>query len=305
MFVKHFAKKEKVVYIQISNQMHIFWKRLKVITSLLISCFLLLTMAFSIVAPVSVLAQGASITGFAECDIKAAQKGKGTEILQKCIQSILRFLFVLGLFIIAFKIGLVAFTNINPNSNSKAMEQSVTLVTDILIGLLLIGAPGLIIAIFNPAALNLNFLDLGSLAGLNNSAGPTPAPTPITSPSPSPSPGGTPSPSPAPGPGGTPSPSPSPIRENNGELTFNETASVVTSRVDENPLLPGANVRYATFVTPPNTTPRIVLRFEGINNPSCSTVFSTIFDSSGRPRVGASVNANQAIGNSTCRITRA
>ena len=111
--------------------------------------------------------------GFKECNFVT---GAGTKTVtpvadpdaqfQKCVGSVLQFFFALALFIIAVRIGMEAFANINPVEAGKAISNTITLVSDVTIGLLLIGSPGIFLSFFNPTTLSLaGIVNLQRLSG--------------------------------------------------------------------------------------------------------------------------------------------
>ncbi len=111
--------------------------------------------------------------GFKECNFVT---GAGTKTaapiadpdaqFQKCVGSVLQFFFALALFIIAVRIGMEAFANINPVEAGKAISNTITLVSDVTIGLLLIGSPGIFLSFFNPTTLSLaGIVNLQRLSG--------------------------------------------------------------------------------------------------------------------------------------------
>jgi hypothetical protein len=104
-----------------------------------------------------------SQSGFKECTFNFKDATGGDNILKKCVQSVVRFVLVVGLFTLVFRIAYAAIMNINGGTanSSKLIKDAIT---DIFIGLLLVGAPGLIIYTINPAALNLGFLNLGKIS---------------------------------------------------------------------------------------------------------------------------------------------
>jgi hypothetical protein len=151
-----------------------------IIITKLTSVLLLLIILFSVLRPVNAYAQAATgVGGFTSCDYSSIEKNPkdGSKLFEACIRQVITFLFVVGLFLIVFRIGLSAFNSINPGADGNAIKDSVGAVRDIMIGLLLIIAPSIILATVNPAALSLNFLDLGKLAsnigGNNSSTTPT------------------------------------------------------------------------------------------------------------------------------------
>jgi hypothetical protein len=135
------------------------------------------------------------IGGFKECDFSFANDSStvsslnngniaGQNTLQSCLTSIMKFAFILGIFLIAFRVGLSAFNNFNPNQSGTAINDSIKLVYDIMIGLILIGAPSLIVLLINPAANNLDFLNFSKFTQTVGLVGPTTsAPASTASPS--------------------------------------------------------------------------------------------------------------------------
>ena len=131
------------------------------------SIFVVLTGIFFITSFVS-MPVNAQVAGFAECDFTSAQSNPtgGPEILQRCISSVLNFIFVIALFLIVFRIGIAAFNNINPSSDGNAIKNSITAVSDVITGVFLIIAAPIILSILNPALLNLNIFNLGDLGSI-------------------------------------------------------------------------------------------------------------------------------------------
>lgn len=130
----------------------------------IIVLFLVGFLAFSVAIPTQVNAQNSGVIAFKECDIKAASAGSsGPALFQNCVKSVLRFIFILGLFLIIFRIGYASFTNLNPTSDTKAVKDSITAINEIAIGLILIGLPWLIITTVSPSAGDLSFLNLGKI----------------------------------------------------------------------------------------------------------------------------------------------
>lgn len=97
------------------------------------------------------------VLSFSQCRFG---RGDASGNLQGCLRQLLTFSFVVGIFLIAMRIAIEAFKSLNPTVNGDAVRNSINLVKDIFIGLVLIGAPGIFISTFNPAALNLNMFDL-------------------------------------------------------------------------------------------------------------------------------------------------
>ncbi len=116
-----------------------------------------------------------SNSGFKDCsfDFKnaSASDSATNNILQKCIQSVIRFVLVVGIFTMVFRVAFAAIMSVNGEGGDKASKAIKDAIYDVVIGILLIGAPGLIIYTINPAALNLGALNLGNIANISNSSG--------------------------------------------------------------------------------------------------------------------------------------
>lgn len=111
--------------------------------------------------------------GFKECNFVTNSGQPGAAVVsnvdaqfQKCVGSIIQFFFALALFIIAVRIGIEAFANINPAEAGKAVSNTITLVRDVTVGLLLIGSPSIFLSFFNPTTLSLaGVINLQRLSG--------------------------------------------------------------------------------------------------------------------------------------------
>jgi hypothetical protein len=122
---------------------------------------------FFILTPVPVHAQE---VGFSKCQFNASSSS-GDGSIQTCLGQIFQFTFVVGMFIIAIRVALFALGNYNPFDNGKAVNDSIKIVWESVLGFILLGSPVLIINVINPAALNLSFLQIG---GLVQQGGPAP-----------------------------------------------------------------------------------------------------------------------------------
>jgi hypothetical protein len=133
--------------------------------SLLLVSIVSFTVLFS---PIPVQAQNASSggpgVGFSECQFDPSTQTGGDVSIQRCLGQIFQFTFVVGMFIIAIRVGIFAIGNYNPFDNGRAVNDSIRIVWEATLGFILLGSPVLVINIFNPAALNLSFLNLGSVA---------------------------------------------------------------------------------------------------------------------------------------------
>jgi hypothetical protein len=99
--------------------------------------------------------ENASI-GFTECKFtETSASGSVT----KCVTQILQFALVIGVFLVVFRIALVGVYQFNPDASVDAQKESVTLVRDLVIGFILIGAPGMFLGLLNAGLINIEFLD--------------------------------------------------------------------------------------------------------------------------------------------------
>lgn len=108
--------------------------------------------------------------GFTQCQFDHQSASQEEDKIQKCLGQIFQFTFVVGMFIIAIRVALFALGNYNPFDNGKAVSQSINIVWEATLGFILLGSPVLFINILNPAALNLSFLQIGTV-GQNSSGG--------------------------------------------------------------------------------------------------------------------------------------
>ena len=142
----------------------------KYILTVFCQFLLVFNLIFGMSLPVR--AQENGIIGFSECRFGSAEQVRkdnnaalGNETIRKCLQQILTFVFVLGIFLIGMRIGIEAFKSLNPSMQGNSIDNSVKLGKDVVIGLILIGAPSLFLGLFNEAALQLpNLFDLGKFA---------------------------------------------------------------------------------------------------------------------------------------------
>jgi hypothetical protein len=144
----------------------------------LLNCSLMGFLFFSLAFPVQAVAQENIISsiGFSDCNItpqpsssRGDAGGKSNEAaFSKCLQQILRFFFVLGIFFIAVRIAIEALLSMNPFINGAAVSNSIKLVQDVVIGLILIGIPGGILSVFNLSSTYFgDIVNLGSIVGTN------------------------------------------------------------------------------------------------------------------------------------------
>lgn len=131
-----------------------------------------ITSLFAIFSPVPVYAQNGGGVGFTECQFSAGSDNAGDASIQACLGQIFQFTFVVGMFIIAIRVALLAIGNYNPFDNGKAVNQTIGLVWEVTLGFILLGSPVLLINIINPAALNLSFLQIGNVVSQQGSSTP-------------------------------------------------------------------------------------------------------------------------------------
>jgi hypothetical protein len=146
-----------------------FFRRLKNVIVGILLFVTLISSGFGPIVPISVNAQTATATPvatttFRSCDITiVANQSNYNEQFTKCLRDIISFFFVLALFLVALRIAAEAFKQINPFENGTAVNESVKLIRDIIVGLLLIGSPSIFLTFLNPATLSLGFFDFSRL----------------------------------------------------------------------------------------------------------------------------------------------
>ena len=97
-------------------------------------------------------------TGFKECKFGNQDPASSSTAFQKCLTQIFNFFFVAGIFAVALRIVIEALGSLNPFEKGKAVDNSVKLIGDVVVGLMLLGAPGLFLQFFNPNSLNINVI---------------------------------------------------------------------------------------------------------------------------------------------------
>ena len=152
---------------------------LKSIISIFCQIILVFSMTFGVLTSIPVHAQD-GVIGFSDCKFGSAEEIRkngtggtavGNETFRKCLQQILTFVFVLGVFLIGIRIALEAFKSLNPVISGNSINNSVKLGQDIVIGLILIGAPSIFLGLFNEAALQLpNLFELAQYRPGNEAA---------------------------------------------------------------------------------------------------------------------------------------
>lgn len=171
------------------NRLNIFYKfwpqslilqdKLRLIISIFCQIILVFGMTFGVLTSLPVHAED-GVIGFSDCKFGSAEeirkKGEagaapGNETFRKCLQQILTFIFVLGVFLIGIRIAIEAFKSLNPVISGNSINNSVKLGQDIVIGLILIGAPSIFLGLFNEAALQLpNLFELAQYRPGNEKA---------------------------------------------------------------------------------------------------------------------------------------
>jgi hypothetical protein len=110
-------------------------------------------------------AAGGTLT---KCNFSAGDAGQvvddPTNAFQDCIGQIFQFVVVISILLIFFRIGQAALQSYNPLAGGgSATNNAVTLVWDVVLGLLFIGGPYLILNTLNPALTKFNIVDIGGI----------------------------------------------------------------------------------------------------------------------------------------------
>jgi hypothetical protein len=96
---------------------------------------------------------------FTECDFSSVNsKADGSAKFIGCIRGIVTFIFVVSLFLVAIRIAVEALGSLNPFEKGKAIDNSAKLVNDIIIGLLILGAPSIFLNFLNPQTLQIDII---------------------------------------------------------------------------------------------------------------------------------------------------
>ena len=115
---------------------------------------------------VSVEAQATSGT-LTQCNFRAADGKVRRDVdtaFEDCLGQIFQFIVVVAILLILFRIALSALKAYNPlDGGGSPVNNAVTIVWDIVLGLLFIGGPYLILTTLNPALTNFNITDLGAI----------------------------------------------------------------------------------------------------------------------------------------------
>jgi hypothetical protein len=116
-------------------------------------------------SPTTETSSGLQVIGFANCSPESADVTAGSEAIIECLKSVLNFVFVVAIFIAAFKFAAAGLGNYLPGSNVDAITEGKKAINGVVIGLVLMGLPGLILNLINPAANLLDFLGGLTIAG--------------------------------------------------------------------------------------------------------------------------------------------
>ncbi|MBC7471900.1 MAG: hypothetical protein H7196_01345 [candidate division SR1 bacterium] len=124
--------------------------------------FVIACIAFSsIFTAIPTFAEDNNVIGFTQCNFTTSSKSNS---ITPCIQQIMTFLFVIGIFSMAFRIAYIGINKFNP-LGQNADAQQVGLIRDTIIGLILLGAPAIILGALNQDLLKLDFLNFNSFTG--------------------------------------------------------------------------------------------------------------------------------------------
>lgn len=99
-----------------------------------------------------------------ECNFSAATANAeaNDSAFENCLAQIFQFIVVLAIILILFRIALSAIKAYNPlDGGGSPTSEAITIVWDIVLGLLFIGGPYLILTTLNPALTNFDITDLG------------------------------------------------------------------------------------------------------------------------------------------------
>ena len=98
-------------------------------------------------------------SSFSECDFSSvANKADASTKFIACIKGVVTFIFVVSLFLVAIRIAVEALGSLNPFESGKAVDNSIKLVSDIIIGLLILGAPSIFLNFLNPQTLRIDII---------------------------------------------------------------------------------------------------------------------------------------------------
>jgi hypothetical protein len=134
-----------------------------------ISIIIALLAVTAVFGSVPTFAEESNVIGFTECGFKLPKEGEtaptGSEsAISKCVKQIMTFLFVIGIFLMAFRIAYIGINKFNPLEQGGEAQQ-VGMIRDIAIGLILLGSPALVLGALNEDLLKINFLDFSSFTG--------------------------------------------------------------------------------------------------------------------------------------------
>ena len=111
--------------------------------------------------PVEAQATSGTLT---ECNFRAADGKVRSDVdtaFEDCLGQVFQFIVVVAIMLILFRIALSALKAYNPLGGGD--NNVVTIVADIVLGLLFIGGPYLILTTLNPALTNFDITDLGAI----------------------------------------------------------------------------------------------------------------------------------------------
>jgi hypothetical protein len=116
---------------------------------------------FTICGSVPANAADNNTIGFTKCNFTTSSQ---SDSISPCFEQIMTFLFIVGIFTMALRIAYIGINKFNPlDQNSEA--QQVGLIRDTIIGLILLGAPALILGALNQDLLNIDFLNFSGFTG--------------------------------------------------------------------------------------------------------------------------------------------
>jgi hypothetical protein len=161
--LKQFLSTLKISLFKKSSTNIVSAKRVFGLISSFCQVLVLFLVIFGNLSQVSVHAQ--TVTGFKDCGYQGVTQGSTGQVIVKCLRSIVTFVFVLAVFISAIQIAASALGAYNPlESNVDIQKDFQRKITNLVLGLILMGMPIAILSLFNPATTNFStILDLSAI----------------------------------------------------------------------------------------------------------------------------------------------
>jgi hypothetical protein len=151
-----------------------FFRDILVVALSFLFLFTLLVGGTNSLTSVPVFAQNTTsnsttVLGFSGCSFSDSNGKPTGNSASGCIRQLLTFSVVIGVFLMAFRIGLAGLNKFNPlDGGAAGAKDAVNIVREITIGILLIGAPGLVLGLVSSDLVRIDFLNLN---GFTNGVG--------------------------------------------------------------------------------------------------------------------------------------